>query len=323
MRGALVEELGSPPRLAEVDAPERGPGRALVAPVAVPLNPVDVATATGGFYGGSPPTPYIPGSEAVGRVVAADSLAPETRVYFSGDGLGRKRDGTLAERAVVAEEVLVALPSGVSDELAGACGTAGLAGWLPVVWRARVTGRDRVLVLGATGTVGLAAVQAARLAGASRIVAAGRRPDALEFALRAGAHAAVQLDSDDLAGAFREACGGEGPTVVVDPLWSTPLLAALEAAAPRARVIQIGQSAGALAEIPSALVRGKQLDLLGYSNFDVPADVRRKAYLELVGHAAAGEVGFQVETYPFERLGDAWERQAAGPGAKLIVRIGD
>jgi NADPH:quinone reductase-like Zn-dependent oxidoreductase len=258
----------------------------------------------------------------VGTIVEADALEPGTRVYVSDDGLGgRGRDGTLAELATVVEEEVLELPEGVSDELAAACGTAGVAGWLPVVWRAQVGPGDRVLVLGGTGTVGLAAVQAARLQGAERIVAAGRRPEGLEEARALGAHAVVRLDEPDLAEALKEAAGGDGPTVVIDPLWGEPFVAATEAAAPGARFVQIGQSAGPAATLASGVVRGKQLEIYGYSNFVVPAETRRGAYTELVSHAARGEVSFPVETYPLERVSEAWERQAGGPGAKLVVRL--
>jgi hypothetical protein len=68
-------------------------------------------------------------------------------------------------------------------------------------------------------------------------------------------------------------------------------------------------------------VRGKQLEILGYSNLEVPEEVRRAAYLELVGHACEGRVSFPIVKYPLDRVTEAWERQAAGPGAKLIVKI--
>jgi NADPH2:quinone reductase len=320
VKAALIREIGGLPETAETAAPERDSGRALVQIHAVPLNPIDVALASGKHYLGPPETPYVPGSEGVGTIVEADSLEPGTRVYISDDGLGgRGRDGTLAELATVAEEEALELPDGVSDELAAACGTAGVAGWLPVVWRAQVGPGDRVLVLGGTGTVGLAAVQAARLQGAERIVAAGRRPEGLEDAREAGAHAVVRLDEPDLARALKEAAGGAGPTVVIDPLWGDPLVAATEAAAPGARIVQIGQSAGPAATLASGVVRGKQLEIYGYSNFVVPAEDRRAAYAKLVSHAARGEVGFPIETYPFDGASDAWERQVRGPGAKLVV----
>jgi NADPH:quinone reductase len=321
MNAARIEELGRLPVIREIDEPERGPGQALLAPTAVPLNPVDISTAQGTFYGGAPPTPYIPGSEAVAKVVDSETLSEGTRVYVSGDGLGRKRDGTLAELAVAVDEVLVPVPEGVSDEVAGACGTAGVSGWLPVVWRAETKPDDRVLVLGATGTVGLAAVQAARLVGAQVIVAAGRRPENLQYAVEVGATATVRLDSHDLVEALREAAGGDGFTVVIDPLWGEPAVAALEAAAPGARFVQLGQSAGATAEVASALVRGKQVNILGYANPQLPFELRRSAYLELTGHAAAGEVRFPLEPYPFAKVTEAWERQIAGPGTKLVVAV--
>lgn len=322
MKAALIRKIGGLPELAEIDSPARDSGRALVEIDAVPLNPIDIALASGKHYLGPPKTPYVPGSEGVGRIVEADSLEPGTRVYISDDALGgRGRDGSLAERATVAEEEALELPEDVSDELAAACGTAGLAGWLPVAWRAQVGPGDRVLVLGATGTVGLAAVQAARIKGADRIVAAGRRPEGLEEARKVGAHAAVRLDEADLAGALKEAAGGDGPTVVIDPLWGEPLVAATEAAAPGARFVQVGQSAGPSATLTSGVVRGKQLEIYGYSNFVVPAEGRRAAYLELVAHAARGELAFPTETYPLARVSEAWERQANGPGAKLVVRL--
>jgi NADPH:quinone reductase len=322
VRAALIREIEGLPEPAEIDAPERDEGRALVEIHAVPLNPIDIALASGKHYLGPPKTPYVPGSEGVGTVVEADSLEPGTRVYVSDDGLGgRGRDGTLAELATVLEAEALGLPDEISDDLAAACGTAGLAGWLPVCWRAGVGAADRVLVLGGTGTVGLAAVQAARLKGVERIVAAGRRPAGLEAAKEVGADAVVHLDEPELAAAFKEACGGEGPTVVIDPLWGEPLAAALDAAAPGARVVQVGQSAGPTATLASGVVRGKQLEIYGYSNFVVPPEVRRGAYAELVAHAAAGEISFPIEDYPLDRVAEAWKRQSDGPGAKLVVHL--
>lgn len=322
MRAARIHELGTPPRLDELEPPERTDGTALLEVAAVALNPLDVAIANGRFYGGSPPLPYVPGSEAVGRVLVGHSTEPGTRVYVFGDGLGITRDGTLAERAVVAEERLVPLPDDVDAELAVACGIAGLAGWVSVTARARTGPGDRVLVLGATGMVGLVAVQAARLAGAERIVAAGRRAELLSRARELGADATVELsERDGLAEALAEACGGDGPTVVVDPLWDGPLATALAAAAPRARVVHIGQSAGPEATLASAVVRGKQIDLLGYSNFGLPMDTLRDGYLELLGHAVAGRVRIPVETFALEQIDEAWERQAAGPGMRVVVTL--
>ena len=320
MRAARIHELGTRPRVDEVEPPERTEGAAVLEVKAVALNPLDVAIANGRFYGGSPPLPYVPGSEAVGRVLVGHSTEPGTRAYAFGDGLGIARDGTLAERAVVAEERLVPLGDEVADETAVAFGVAGIAGWVSVTRRGAVGSGDRVLVLGATGAVGLVAVQAARLAGADRIVAAGRHPERLARTREIGAHATVELTDDD-SGALEDAFGGEGATVIVDPLWGPPLERALAAAAPRARVVHIGQAAAPEATLTSAAVRGKQIDLLGYSNFGLDMDTLREGYLELLGQVAADRVRLPIETFPLERIDEAWERQADGPGGKVVITL--
>jgi NADPH:quinone reductase len=314
MRAALLRELGGVPEPAEVDEPRSGEG--LLEVVAVALNPLDVAVASGRFYGGSPPLPYVLGCEAVGRLSATGE-----RVYVFAGGLGVRRDGTLAERVAVEDAIAIPVTEHLGDDVAVSCGIAGLAGWMPVAVRAPVRADDRVLVLGATGTAGLVAVQAARLLGAERVVAAGRSPERLARARELGADDVVELGTDRLADAFRAACGGDGPTLIVDPLWGGPVAAAVEAAAPRARVVQVGQSAGPDATLRSNDVRGKQLDVLGYSNFALSGEALREGYLELLGHVASGRIRIDVETYRLEQIADAWRRQAGGPGAKLVVAI--
>jgi NADPH2:quinone reductase len=233
--------------------------------------------------------------------------------------MGTRRDGALAELLSVPEDAVFSLPDGTDPVLAGALGVAGLAGWLPVAVRAPVQQGETVLVLGATGTVGLVAMQGARLLGAGRVVAAGRRLEALERARRLGADAVVSLDAEDLAEAFREACGGDGPSLVVDPLWGEPVVAAARAAARGARIVHIGQSAGPSAALLSADVRGKELNVLGFSNFGTPREVMHREYLRLVEHAQAGELEVEIVTVPFDRAAEAWERQAEGAGAKVVV----
>jgi NADPH2:quinone reductase len=297
VQAGLIEELGAPPRIAEVDEPS-GEGEVLVDVECVPLNPIDIAVASGRFYAGHPPLPFVPGAEAVGR--RRDTGA---RVWVHG-----RRTGGLADVLAAPEDSIAPVPDGADPALAGACGIAGMAGWLPVVWRAPVRADDRVLVLGATGTVGSVALQGAKLRGAY-VVAAGRDPKGLERALRLGADEAVGLDE---IGRFE-------PTYVVDPLWGEPLVAAVEAAARGARIVNIGQSAGAEATLTSAAVRGKVLDLYGYSNYAVPRDVLHREYAALVGHVMRGEVELEFERVPFDQVADAWRRQAAGEAGKLVV----
>jgi NADPH2:quinone reductase len=315
VRAAVLRELGTPPEPGEAPEPAPGEEEVVLDVLVVPLNPIDIAVGAGRFYGGHPPLPYVPGCEGVGHTASGEL------VWARGAGLGARRDGCLAERVAVPEGALVPVPEGAGPALAGALGIAGLAGWLPFVWRAPLQEGESVLVLGATGAVGLVAVQAARLLGAGRIVAAGRSEEGLARALELGADAAVRLGEQDDADRLREACGGEGPSLIADPLWGEPLAAAAEAAAPGARLVNIGQSAGPETTITSAAVRGKQLEILGYSNFAAPPELVAHEYRRLVGHALAGDIQVDVEEVPFEGVAEAWRRQAESPHRKLIVRI--
>ncbi|HZB24370.1 MAG TPA: zinc-binding alcohol dehydrogenase family protein [Gaiellaceae bacterium] len=302
IRAARVVESGRPPQLGDVAEPP-GEGDVVVDVSAFALNPIDVNVALGRFYGGTPPLPYVAGVEAVGRDESG------RRVYLNGPGIGIARDGVWAERVRVPAAAAHEIPPDAPDEVALACGVAGLAGWIPITWRLDVRADDRVLVLGATGSVGRVAVQAAKLRGA-HVVAAGRRRDALEGL---GADEIVELGRDELP---------DGATVIFDGLWGEPIAAALARAAPGVRVANVGQSAGAEATIPSNSVRGKRAEIYGYSNYTVPPDVYERGYRELVERAVAGDVRLDaVETYDLDALDEAWERQARGPGAKLVVRF--
>ena len=306
MRAAQITELGKPPEA--VDRKSEGP----VEVIAVALNPLDLAIAAGRFYGGHPPLPYVPGCEAVG-------LLDGRRVYLFGEGRGVGRDGFLVERVKFPAQLAVSVPDGIEDAVAAVCGIAGITGWLPLAERAPVRPDDRVVVLGATGTVGSIALQVARLLGAERIVAVGRDPDRLGRARELGADAVVSVDGDGLAERLREAAGGDGPTLVVDALWGEPVQAAAEAAAPGARIVHVGQSAGPEATFRSATVRGKRLSIIGHSHFALSPEERRQAYLDVAEHVAAGRIRIDVETFLLDEVDAAWTAQ--GSGSKAVVRF--
>ena len=293
MRGARITSLGSPPEIAELDDVEG------VRVDAVALNPLDIAVGSGRFYGGHPPLPYLPGCEAVGH--AEDGAL----VYLFGDGRGTAKDGFLAERVDVPSDLPLRLPAGTDPALGAAAGIAGVAAWVPVAWKASVGPGDRVLVLGGTGAVGMIAIQAAELLGATMVVGASR----------SGGAGTVPLDR--LQGVF----GAEGFTVCIDPVWGEPLAHALEHAARHARIVHLGQAAGAEAPLRSADVRGKELQILGHSNFALSVEERNRAYLEVLDHLSAGRISLPLERYPLERAAEAWERQRSGPGAKVVVEL--
>jgi len=309
VRAALVREVGAVPESGE--APD--PAGEVVEVLAAPINPIDVAVSRGILATGHPELPYVPGCEGVGRT--ADGKV----VWIFGGAFGRTANGAMAERATIGDAHAIDVPDGADPAVAAGLGIAGLAGWLPFAWRAPLKGGENVLVLGATGSVGIVAVQTAKLLGAARVVAAGRSKAGLERALEHGADATIGLDADGLVEAMKDAFGGEGPNYVFDPLWGEPASAAVQAAVPWATVVNLGQSAGATSELASAAVRFKSLSIFGHTNFAVPPDELAEHYRRLVGHVVAGDIRFEVERVPLESVADAWRRQAEGAGAKLVV----
>jgi NADPH2:quinone reductase len=286
VRAAQVVDLKATPRIVEVD------DAAGLQILAVALNPVDLNVANGFFYGGHPPFPYVPGSEAVARTDDGGL------VYLFGEGHGIARDGFMAERVDVSDSVQLRLPDSVDPGLAAASGIAGIAAWVPVAWKAKVHDGDRVLVLGGTGTVGRIAAQAAELFGAAKVVAVGR------------------AELDRIPAEF----GEEGFTVCLDPVWGEPLADALQYAQLHARVVHIGTAAGPVAPLESADVRGKELVILGHSDFALTKEEFDRAHLELLDHLVAGRIELPYQTFELDEVAAAWEHQRGGKSIVVLNR---
>ena len=122
--------------------------------------------------------------------------------------------------------------------------------------------------------------------------------------------------------ALRDACLGAagGPIdVIVDLLWGTSAVAALQAAAPGGRLVQVGSLAARTAAVPAIEMRAKQLSISGLSCFLTPVEVRAPAYTRLVQHASAGQLIVDVECLPLEQVAEAWERQGRAAHCKLVI----
>ncbi|HVC39432.1 MAG TPA: zinc-binding alcohol dehydrogenase family protein [Candidatus Dormibacteraeota bacterium] len=298
--------------------PAPAPGQVLIQVEAAALNPVDLRIAAGGFRSGTPELPYVPGSEGVGTVVEGSHRLKGKRVRFQ---TSSRSQGALAEWAVADRAACLNFPDELSSPVAAGLGVAGVAAWICLVDKARLQRGERVLILGATGVVGQLAVQIARLLGAGRVVAAGRDQKALVRTLELGADAVVALTDQSVAELGAEfAVAAEGPVqVVFDPVWGVPLEAAVAAAAPSARIVNLGQSAGDLATLSSQIVRGRQLVILGHFNSGTSPKQQARAFRELADHAARGRIQLEVEEVPLEEVTAAWIRQAASPHVKLVI----
>lgn len=313
MRAARITEYGAPPELAEIDPPEPQDGWVSVDVELAGINPVDLAIASGTFDVGAPPLPYTPGLEGIG--ITEDGR----RVWFDRP---MYPVGSLAETCCVNPATAIDLPDGVEPHEAIPFGVAGMAAWLPLEWRGKLEPGETVLILGASGSVGQIAIQAARLLGAGRVVGAARSGSGRARALELGADAVTGTEGgrDELADEIRAACEG-GPDLVIDGLWGTPAEAALLAMRPAGRLVQVGNSASKQATIAAGPLRGGLGSILGHRNFHAPVEVQAEALRTMCEHSAANRLKIETEVFGLDDVAEAWRLQTCSPGHKLAVRL--
>ncbi len=320
IRAAIVDGPGAEPRLGSVVLPPRTPATTLVAVTAAPLNPLDLVIASGTFHSARHESPYTPGSECVGAVLESDRYLPGCLVYAECHA-SPATPGSLAQQVLIADEDLLPPPDGLDPVLAAAVGNSGTAAYIPLIEQARLLPGEKVLVLGATGAVGQLAVQVAHRSGAARVIGVARDTVALKRLLALGADAVVELrageDSAQLAARLLAAAGLVD--VVFDGLYGIPLEAALRVCAQRARVVNIGNPAGATAQVPAGLLRGKQLTLSGFAGLHVPLRDKQAALRWLWTALSRGELQVEVRTFPLEGFAAAWRAQATSPHAKCVI----
>jgi NADPH:quinone reductase-like Zn-dependent oxidoreductase len=314
VRAAQVVELGRPPVVADREPPGPGEEHALVDVLAAPITPLDLLCATGTSYFGKPDTPYVPGVQGVGTVGGRTVWFPTSAGMAPGDG-------SMAEVASVPAADLVGLPPGVDPVAVAAAGLSAVAAHMALTWCGELAAGEQVIVLGAGGVVGQAAVQLARAAGARRVVAGARSAAARRRAEQCGADAVVALDTDDhqeLAARFTAACDGPAD-LVLDPLFGPPAAAAARARRPGGRLVNLGGSASETSPIDSSTLRGRSLRLLGYTNNSLTREQRAAAVTAVAEHIARGALAVAHEVVPLADAGAAWERQAGGRAAGRIV----
>lgn len=317
---AIVDAPAAEPRIGAIILPPRAPGTTLLSVLASPLNPLDLLIASGNFHSARHEAPYVPGSECVGVVLESDSHEIGSTVYAECSA-SPATPGSFASHVLADDDAILAVPAGLDPIRAAAIGNAGIAAYLALVDSAEQGAGDTVLVLGATGAVGQLAIQIARARGAARVIGVGRDRAVLEQLLAIGAVAVIALrvneTSEELAVRIREASGPVN--VVIDALYGVPFEAALRVCAPRARVVNVGHSAGATAVIPAGVLRGGQLTVVGFAGVHVPRADKQRALGWLWAALAAGTLTVNVKPITLENLPLAWREQALSPHAKYVV----
>ncbi len=260
MKAVICRKYGPPESLVfeDVDAPVPGPGQAVVRVRAAAVNYPDVLFLSGGYQVKVPP-PFSPGSEFAGAV----SAVGEGSQWQVGQRVsGSVMVGAFAEQVAVDDRALMPMPDGVHFGEAAAFGVTYRTAYFTLRTVAPVGPGDWVVVLGAAGGVGLAAVDLAVAMGA-RVIAAASSPEKLELCRQRGAQILVDYQSENLRDAIRDATGGTGAKVVLDPVGGPYSEPALRALGRGGTFVTLGYAAGEIPAIPLNLVLLKGITVRG------------------------------------------------------------
>ena len=261
MKAILCHRYGGPDDLvlAELPDPVAGRGEAVVRVKAAALNFFDTLIIAG-KYQHQPAFPFSPAAEFAGVVEAigpgVEGLSPGDRVF------GQIGAGAARERLAVEAERLVAMPEGLDFDRAAGLSVIYGTTLHALRDRARLQSGETLVVLGAAGGTGLAAVELGRLMGA-RVIAGASSADKLAFARQHGAHRGINYAEADLTPALARATGPAGADVIYDPIGGPYAAAALEAIAWQGRFLVIGFAAGEIPRVPLDLILRKGCQVVG------------------------------------------------------------
>jgi len=263
MRAIVVDEFGPPERLriADVAPPVPDGGEVLVRVHAAPVNYVDLLVV-GGTYQFLPQCPFIPGKGPAGVVTA---LGPEVTAVRVGDRvLAMAEQGGYAEAVALRADQCYGLPPRMSFLEAASLSLVYDTAWFALRERARLASGETVLVLGASGGVGRAAVQLACAMGA-HVLAGIARPERGPAVLAAGAHTVIDLSRENLRDRLREqvydATDGRGADIILDPLGGAVFSAAVRALAWSGRLVVIGFAAGSVPTLKTNYLLLKNIEV--------------------------------------------------------------
>lgn len=315
MNAAIVESFDKTPRFGIFPEPVAGEGENLVTVTAAALHPIVKSLARGEHYGSSGELPFVPGLDGVGR------LEDGTKVFFAAS---RSPFGSFAERTITQRPMYFRIPQelNLNDISVAAMMNPGMSSWAALTARIQFAPAEGILILGATGVAGLLAVQVAKRLGASRIVAVGRNPDALEKAGQLGADALIPLkqEREKLIAAFQSELSENKISVVLDYLWGDPAEVLLEAItqkglqhiAGRLRYLQIGSTAGEKISLPAAALRSSGLEMYGSGFGSVSIARILQSLAEFLKEAASKPFDIETKAAPLRDVETLWTEQHSG-----------
>ncbi len=317
IRAAVCPHYG-PPEVVRVE--ERPPqelqeGQVRVRVGAAAVNYPDVLLVADRYQISVPP-PFVVGSEFAGVVVEVAGTAGDLAV---GDRVtGTQMYGAFAEEVAVPAAALAEIPDGVDDRTAAAFGVAYRTAYHALRSVACLRPGDGVIVLGAGGGVGLAAVQLGAALGAE-VIAVASSAEKLTVAGNYGARHLINHRSGDLRAALRDAMP-DGAHAVIDPVGGELSEPALRSLRRGGRFVTIGYASGAIPRIPLNLVLVKGVALLGFQFQDVPPDEFSRNEAELRDLLAAGRAAPHIgAVYPLAETAGALRLVADGQAVGKVL----
>ena len=304
MRAFQVKRIGDPPLMCDVKMPAPAPTEVLLKIAACGLNFADLLMADG-TYQDTPKPPFTLGLEVAGTVLSLGAKVASLRqgdrvAVFSGSG-------GLAEFGCFPAQRCIRLPDTMSFEAASAFQVAYGTSHLALHHRARLQAGETLLVLGAAGGVGLAAVEIGKLAGAY-VIAVARGSEKLAVARAAGADHLIDSESADIRAEVKALGGAD---VVFDPVGGDQFKAAFRACKPEARVLVIGFASGEVPRIPANILLVKNITVIGHywgGFLGFNAKPLRDSLAELFDWYAKGKLRPHIShTLPLERAAEGLE----------------
>lgn len=261
MRASQADVVGAPLSVVSVSTPRPGAGEIAVDVAVCGLNFADTLLVSGRYQERQEP-PIAPGLEVVGRIAEiGPGVDPAAFRFAVGDRVAAAcAGGGLAERVVVNAAAAAPLPEEISDAVGAALPIAYATSDVALADRAALSAGERLLVTGAAGGVGLAAVEIGRLLGAE-VVAVARGEAKRSLALRAGATVDFDADDPELVDKLKNLGGID---VAYETVGGAQWRAAFRAARPGARLLPIGFAGGDVPQIPANLLMVKNLTAIGF-----------------------------------------------------------
>jgi NADPH2:quinone reductase len=245
-------------RNGEMPEPETPPGSVLVDVVAAAVGFAD-SLVVSGQYQMKPEVPFVPGSEVAGTVVDPGDVS---RLSTGDRVCGFVGFGALAERVAIPASGVVKLPEAISFEVGAAIPVSFGTSYHALIDRGRLQSHETLLVLGASGGVGLAAVQIGKAVGAT-VLAAVSSEDKAKAVLESGADHVIRYDETPLRDGIAEATAGAGVDVVYDPVGGAATEQALRSTRWGGRLLVVGFASGEIPSIPLNLTLVKGNSIVG------------------------------------------------------------